>query len=335
MAGCCRRAGADDSQLPDQHPGAERRGGSRTSRRAGTRLCRCGQRGAQPGRPLRRCGQGDQGTIGASVEKVEIGARQVNQAGASMHEIVAQVQRVTQLISEISNATTEQTSGISQVGDAVTQLDQVTQQNAALVEESAAAAESLRHQAAQLAEIVSVFKIGQGSPAPSARSAPAHSASAPANAPVAERRGPGRATNVTRPTFKAKPASAQRVRELARSSAVVGERAAGRSDARFGPVRGHRQGRAHGPRSGAGVADQAPGARTASNEAPSSSEGRSADMIEVKFIDGTPMSDEYLTSVSQLVHDAALAIDMFCEDELEAASRGRARGDDAGTESSQ
>ena len=58
-------------------------------------------------------------------------------------------------------------------------------------------------------------------------------------------------------------------------------------------------------------------------------------MIEVKFIDGTPVSDEYLTSVSQLVHDAALAIDMLCEDELEAASRGRAPGDDAGTESSQ
>ncbi len=98
--------------------------------------------------------------IGASVEKVEVGARQVNEAGVSMTEIVSQVQRVTQLISEISNATTEQTSGISQVGDAVMQLDQVTQQNAALVEESAAAAESLRHQAAQLSEIVAVFKTG-------------------------------------------------------------------------------------------------------------------------------------------------------------------------------
>jgi methyl-accepting chemotaxis protein len=97
--------------------------------------------------------------IGASVDKVEVGARQVNEAGLSMTEIVSQVQRVTQLISEISNATAEQTSGISQVGDAVTQLDQVTQQNAALVEESAAAAESLRHQASQLSEIVSIFKI--------------------------------------------------------------------------------------------------------------------------------------------------------------------------------
>ena len=101
--------------------------------------------------------------IGASVEKVDVGVRQVHEAGASMDEIVAQVQRVTQLIGEVSSATVEQTTGIGQVGDAVSQLDQVTQQNAALVEESAAAAESLRHQAAQLAELVSVFKVGQGS----------------------------------------------------------------------------------------------------------------------------------------------------------------------------
>lgn len=63
------------------------------------------------------------------------------------------------LIGEISSATSEQTTGISQVGEAVTQLDQVTQQNAALVEQSAAAADSLRHQAAKLAEVVSVFRL--------------------------------------------------------------------------------------------------------------------------------------------------------------------------------
>lgn len=97
--------------------------------------------------------------IGANVERVELGARQVHAAGSSMGEIVAQIGRVTQLIGEVSSATTEQSAGVSQVGDAVTQLDQVTQQNAALVEESAAAAESLRHQAAQLASVVSVFKI--------------------------------------------------------------------------------------------------------------------------------------------------------------------------------
>lgn len=72
---------------------------------------------------------------------------------------MAQVHRVTQLIGEIASATHEQSSGISQVGDAVNQLDHVTQQHAALVEESAAVAESLKHQAAQLAEVVSVFRL--------------------------------------------------------------------------------------------------------------------------------------------------------------------------------
>jgi len=97
--------------------------------------------------------------IGASVEKVEVGARQVDEAGSSMTEIVSQVQRVSQLISEISSAAVEQSTGIGQVGQAVQQLDQVTQQNAALVEESAAAAESLKHQAAQLSDVVSVFRV--------------------------------------------------------------------------------------------------------------------------------------------------------------------------------
>lgn len=98
--------------------------------------------------------------IGMSVEKVEAGLRQVDEAGVSMDGIVDQVRRVTELISEIATATDEQSRGISQVGDAVLQLDQVTQQNAALVEESAAAADSLQQQAAKLAEVVSVFKLG-------------------------------------------------------------------------------------------------------------------------------------------------------------------------------
>ena len=99
--------------------------------------------------------------IVASVEKVETGARQVDQAGASMAGIVSQVQRVSQLIAELSNASSEQSTGIHQVGDAVAQLDQVTQQNAALVEESAAAAESLRVQAANLADAVRVFRLAE------------------------------------------------------------------------------------------------------------------------------------------------------------------------------
>ena len=97
--------------------------------------------------------------IGASVEKVDIGARQVDEAGASMNDIVTQVQRVGQLIGEISGATVQQSSGIVQIGEAVGALDQTTQQNAALVEQSAAAAESLSQQAARLAQIVSVFKL--------------------------------------------------------------------------------------------------------------------------------------------------------------------------------
>ena len=110
--------------------------------------------------------------IGASVEKVEVGTTLVDEAGQSMEGIVNQVKRVSQLINEISSASMEQSSGISQIGDAVNQLDQVTQQNAALVEESAAAADSLRNQSQRLAELVSVFKIngqpsrvGQASPA--------------------------------------------------------------------------------------------------------------------------------------------------------------------------
>jgi methyl-accepting chemotaxis protein len=99
--------------------------------------------------------------IGSSVESVESGARLVNDAGATMSDIVAQVQRVTDLIGEISSATQEQTSGIGQVNQAVVQLDQVTQQNAALVEQSAAASESLQQQAARLVDAVGVFRLEQ------------------------------------------------------------------------------------------------------------------------------------------------------------------------------
>ena len=98
--------------------------------------------------------------IGESVERVEAGSKLVDAAGKSMDDIVSQVKRVTDLIGEISSASAEQTQGIDQIGNAVTQLDQVTQQNAALVEESAAAADSLKQQAANLAEVVSVFKLG-------------------------------------------------------------------------------------------------------------------------------------------------------------------------------
>ncbi len=96
--------------------------------------------------------------IGASVEKVESGAKLVDDAGRTVHDIVTQVRRVTDLIAEISSATTQQSSGIAQVGQAIGHLDQITQQNAALVEQSAAASESLKNQATRLVEAVSVFR---------------------------------------------------------------------------------------------------------------------------------------------------------------------------------
>ena len=98
--------------------------------------------------------------IDASVHNVETGSQQVAQAGANMTEIVASVQRVSDLIGEITSAATEQRDGIAQVNQAVTNLDQMTQQNAALVEESTAAATAMRDQAQHLAQVVSVFNVG-------------------------------------------------------------------------------------------------------------------------------------------------------------------------------
>jgi len=150
--------------------------------------------------------------IGASVEKVEVGARQVNEAGQSMSAIVAEVHRVSQLISELSAASAEQSTGISQVGEAVTQLDQVTQQNAALVEESAAAADSLKQQAVTLADLVSVFKLAGGFDS----GVLSHAAPVAANASVMERRSLNRATNVSRPAFKGKPAASPKPASVSR-----------------------------------------------------------------------------------------------------------------------
>jgi len=95
--------------------------------------------------------------IGASVDKVESGARLVDDAGKTMVDIVDQVKRVSDLITEISTATHEQSSGIAQVGQAIAHLDQITQQNAALVEQSTAASESLKQQTGRLVEAVGVF----------------------------------------------------------------------------------------------------------------------------------------------------------------------------------
>jgi methyl-accepting chemotaxis protein len=98
--------------------------------------------------------------INASVERVERGTAQVDQAGSTMTEVVGSIRRVTDLMGEISAASNEQSAGVSQVGEAVTQMDQVTQQNAALVEEMAAAASSLKSQAQDLVQVVAVFNLG-------------------------------------------------------------------------------------------------------------------------------------------------------------------------------
>ena len=97
--------------------------------------------------------------ITASGESVENGAVLVARAGQTMQEIVASIERVGGIVSEISNATSEQSTGINQIGQAIANLDQMTQQNAALVEQSAAAAQSLQQQADELARSVSVFKL--------------------------------------------------------------------------------------------------------------------------------------------------------------------------------
>src|SRR5450830_417497 len=100
--------------------------------------------------------------INASVERVEQGSALVDQAGLTMNDVVSSIRRVTDIMGEISAASDDQSQGVAQVGEAVTQMDQATQQNAALVEEMAAAASSLKSQAHDLVQTVAVFKLEQG-----------------------------------------------------------------------------------------------------------------------------------------------------------------------------
>ena len=122
------------------------------------------------------------GLIEDSVDKVNTGSVLVDQAGATMEEIVASIRRVTDIMGDIANASHEQSAGIEQVNQAISQMDQVTQQNAALVEEAAAAASSLQDRAVELVDVVAVFRlrgeakgksltVAGGLPAPAAASA--------------------------------------------------------------------------------------------------------------------------------------------------------------------
>jgi len=135
--------------------------------------------------------------IAVSVDKVDAGTRQVDQAGATMHEVVNAVKRVTDIMAEIAAASDEQSAGIEEVNQAIVQMDNVTQQNAALVEEAAAAAESMQGQSETLKQAVSFFKLeAEGKNAPTvsatrlaAKPAMARPASAPAVPARKERRG--------------------------------------------------------------------------------------------------------------------------------------------------
>jgi methyl-accepting chemotaxis protein len=110
------------------------------------------QRSAEAAKEVRRL-------IVDSVDRVEKGTALADRAGSTMHEIVASIRRVSDIVGEISAASAEQSAGVAQVGEAITQMDQATQQNAALVEEMAAAASSLRTQAHQMVDAVAVFRI--------------------------------------------------------------------------------------------------------------------------------------------------------------------------------
>lgn len=138
--------------------------------------------------------------ITASVERVEQGTVLVDQAGATMQEIVTAIKHVTDIVGEISSASSEQSSGVAQIGQAVNEMDKVTQQNAALVEQSAAAAESLKAQAVQLSQAMAVFKLGHDDSVNYPAIAAPHVVVA-----NPERRGPARAQNVAR--LRAKPAA--------------------------------------------------------------------------------------------------------------------------------
>ena len=107
--------------------------------------------------------------INASVERVEKGSALVDQAGVTMTEVVSSIRRVTDIMGEISSASSEQSSGVAQVGEAITQMDQATQQNAALVEEMAAAALSLKSQSQELVNTVAMFGVDSASGRPAAR----------------------------------------------------------------------------------------------------------------------------------------------------------------------
>jgi methyl-accepting chemotaxis protein len=154
------------------------------------------------------------GLISTSVDKVETGSRLVADAGQTMSEIVGSVQRVSDIIGEITAAAGEQSDGIGQVNTAVNQLDQMTQQNAALVEQSAAAAESLKEQAARLSQVIATFRTGDDAAALTPLTAVPNRKPVPVQSP---RRKPA-AVALSVPQRKALAAPTQRLRPPAPSA---------------------------------------------------------------------------------------------------------------------
>jgi methyl-accepting chemotaxis protein-1 (serine sensor receptor) len=146
--------------------------------------------------------------IDTSVERVQSGSALVDEAGRTMTEIIGAVQRVTDIMGEIAAASEEQSSGIDQVARAVTQMDEVTQQNAALVEEAAAAASSLEDQAGKLRTAVAVFQLDEGGYKAPAKAPAKASAKAPASAAPKRARAPARPMGArTIPSASSQPAA--------------------------------------------------------------------------------------------------------------------------------
>ena len=173
--------------------------------------------------------------IGASVERVETGSRLVRDAGSTMGEIVASVQRVTDIIGEITAASAEQSQGINQVNRSVIELDQMTQQNAALVEESAAAAESLKEQASRLTQLTASFTLAgpvtaaprmaapvthAPSPSPTASPAAAPARAAIQRASVTSRQAATKLVSAVKPAVKAAAGKLAKAAKAAPAKAV-------------------------------------------------------------------------------------------------------------------
>ncbi|QJD98992.1 methyl-accepting chemotaxis protein [Massilia forsythiae] len=146
--------------------------------------------------------------IGDSVEKIGRGSKLVGEAGVTMEEVVDSVKRVTDIMSDIANASAEQSAGIEQVNLSIIEMDGMTQQNAALVEQAAAAFQSLQDQASELQRVVSIFKLSEGEVAQAAQAAPAPSAKPAATAVAARAVTVAGAAAAARPQLK-KPAPAR------------------------------------------------------------------------------------------------------------------------------